>query len=41
MKDIYESLDHYTMKEILKGENKYFAGETNGKQDAEKGIKFK
>ena len=40
MKDIYESLDHYTQEEDLKGDNKYDAG-YHGKQDAKKGVRFK
>ena len=40
MEDIYKSLDLYTKAEMLTGENKYHAGH-HGKQDAEKGLKFK
>ena len=38
---IYESFNDYTAKEKLEGDNQYDAGEEFGKQNAEKGIRFK
>ena len=39
--DIYASFKQYVARELLDGENQYDAGESGGKQDAEKGVDFR